>query len=385
MTPRRFAPLCPLVAALAVLVVTALPATAGTGGSDGPLQRAIEDLTSRPDGPPGAIVLVQRGRSLEVLRAGVANVRTGAPMPPWKHMRIASTAKAYSGGVALSLVERGLLSLEDTIAELLPWAPDAWGHVTLAQALHHTSGLPDFSASPAFQEYVVAHLRDPVPPRRLLAFVADQGLGFDPGTQYRYSNSDNIVVALMAAAVTGHRYERVLRDLVLRPLGLRDTTLPADAAMPAPFIRGYDFDDMSAPEDVSELFAAGYAFASGGIVSTPLDQNRFIRAYVGRDLFGAATQDEQFDFIAGGASEPPGPGRNAAGLAIFRYRTRCGTMFGHTGNTSGYTQFFAASRDGRRSTVVSINIQSTPAVRPDVFDDLRRVYTLAVCAANAAA
>jgi D-alanyl-D-alanine carboxypeptidase len=298
-------------------------------------------------------------------------------------MRIASTAKAYSGGVALSLVDQGLLSLDDTIAELLPWAPEAWGEVTLGQALHHTSGIPDFSQSQAFFDHLLANLDDPVKPRELLGFVADEDLEFDPGTRYQYSNSDNVVAALMAAKVTGHRYERVLRDEVLRPLRLRDTTLPSGVEMPRPYIRGYDFDDQGDPEDVSELFAAGYAWASGGIVSTPLDQNRFIRGYVGRELFGASTRAEQFDFIPGGSSEPPGPGLNAAGLSIFRYRTRCGTVFGHTGNTAGYTQFFAASRDGRRSVVVAVNRQTTPDVRPDIFRELRRVYTLAVCALNA--
>ena len=53
-------------------------------------------------------------------------------------MRIASTAKAYSGGVALSLVDKGVLSLRDTVGERLPWAPRSWRRVTLGQALHHT-------------------------------------------------------------------------------------------------------------------------------------------------------------------------------------------------------------------------------------------------------
>ena len=380
MSPRRIVLASGLV--VAVLLASGLPAIASPRRSGSALQRAVDHLTEVPEGPPGAVVLVQRAADLRVVRAGVANVLTRAPMRPWKHMRIASTAKAYSGGVALSLVEQGLLSLDDTIGELLPRAPDAWSEVTLAQALHHTSGLPDFSASQAFLDYVGAHLADPVGPRQLLGFVADEDLEFDPGTEYHYSNSDNIVAALMAARVTGHRYERVLRDEVLRPLALRHTSLPRGVEMPPPYIRGYDFDDRGEPEDVSELFAAGYAWASGGIISTPLEQNRFIRGYVGRILFGAGTQAEQFDFIAGG-SEPTGPGRNAAGLAIFRYATRCGTMFGHTGNTPGYTQFFAASRNGRRSVVVSINGQTTPTVQPDVFVELRRVFTLAVCAASA--
>jgi len=380
MSPRRIASLSSLV--LAALILAALPARAGTPPAGRPLQRAIDRLTERPKGPPGAIVVVQRGSRLRVFRAGVANVRTGRPMQPWKHMRIASTAKAYSGGVALSLVDRGLLSLDDTIAELLPWAPDAWGEVTLGQALHHTSGIPDFSMSQAFLDHLLANLDDPVKPRQLLGFVADEDLEFDPGTEYRYSNSDNVVVALLAAKVTGHRYQRVLRDEVLRPLRLRGTSLPSGVEMPRPYIRGYDVDDQGDPEDVSEVFAAGYAWASGGIVSTPFEQNRFIRAYVGRELFDRETQAQQFDFIPGGSSEPPGPGRNAAGLAIFRYRTRCGTVFGHTGNTAGYTQFFAASRNGRRSVVVAVNRQTTPTTEPEVFRELRRVYTLAVCTLN---
>jgi D-alanyl-D-alanine carboxypeptidase len=145
-------------------------------------------------------------------------------------------------------------------------------------------------------------------------------------------------------------------------------------------LHGYDREDDGTLVDVSTLIAAGYAWASGGIVSTPADQNRFIRGYVGRDLFGKKTQRRQFDFRTG-HSEPPGPGRNAAGLAVFRYRTGCGTMFGHTGNTPGYTQFMAASRDGRRSVVVSINRQATPTVAPEVFHELRNIFRLAVCAA----
>ena len=59
-------------------------------------------------------------------------------------------------------------------------------------------------------------------------------------------------------------------------------------------------------------------------------------------------------------------------------------MWGHTGNTPGYTQFMAASSDGRRSVTVSVNTQLTPEVgAPGVFKALRRAEALAVCAALA--
>jgi D-alanyl-D-alanine carboxypeptidase len=187
----------------------------------------------------------------------------------------------------------------------------------------------------------------------------------------------------MVEAATGKSYEDQLRELVYKPLGLRKTSLPRGPNLKKPFIHGYDLSEHP-PEDVSEDLAAGWSWASGGIVSTPADLNDFIRGYVGGKLFDERTQAKQRQVVEGGSSEPPGPGKNSAGLGIFRYQTRCGTVWGHTGNTLGYTQFMAASSTGRRSATVSINSQLTPTVGdPDAFKALRRAEGLAVCAALA--
>ncbi len=77
-----------------------------------------------------------------------------------------------------------------------------------------------------------------------------------------------------------------------------------------------------------------------------------IQGYAGARLSSRAVQRQQLRFVAGN-SEPIGPGTHGAGLAIFRYRTRCGTMYGHTGNTAGCTQFMAVPLNGRRSAVTA--------------------------------
>ena len=146
--------------------------------------------------------------------------------------------------------------------------------------------------------------------------------------------------------------------------------------MPNPFIHGYLVAPGARPEDVSELLNPSGAWASGAIVSTPDDLGRFIRADLGRLFFGAAQQRQQLRFVAG-ASSPAGPGTNAAGLAIFRYRTRCGTVYGHTGNFPGYAQWAAATADGRRSVTTSLNI---PAPTGALLAQLRCVQASAVCA-----
>jgi hypothetical protein len=96
------------------------------------------------------------------------------------------------------------------------------------------------------------------------------------------------------------------------------------------------------------VLAGGWSWASGRIVSTPLDLNRFIPGYVGGELFGRRVAAERARFIPGG-SEPTGPGRNTAGLALFRYDTRCSTVFGHTGNTLGPEGRTGRSRLSRRA------------------------------------
>jgi D-alanyl-D-alanine carboxypeptidase len=206
-------------------------------------------------------------------------------------------------------------------------------------------------------------------------------LRFDPGTKYQYSNSDNIAVALMVEAATGTSYEDLLREQVYKPLGLRKTSLPRGSNLSKPFIHGYD-TSQDPPEDVSEEIAAGWFWASGGMVSTPADLNTFVRAEVRGDLFDLQTRSKQRKVFEGGGSEPPGPGKNSAGLGVFRYETSCGMVWGHTGNTFGYAQFMAASPNGRRSVTVSINAQHTLASGSlVVFEALRRTEEKAVCAA----
>jgi D-alanyl-D-alanine carboxypeptidase len=350
--------------------------------ADAALDRAVDELVAASNGPPGVAVVVHRGAAINLHRAGLAVVSPATQLALDDHMRMASVAKAFNGAAALALVRGRQLSLGDTIGSRLPSLPTAWRQVTVAELLNHTSGLPDFSQAKTFPPALTASLLAAPPPAQLLSFVANEPLNFRPGSRYQYSNSDNIVVGLMIEAVSGRTYGAVLEQQVYGPLGLTQTSLPGDASIPSPFIHGYAPAPGQPPDDVSEAFAAGWTWASGGIVSTPADADRFIRGYAAGATTDTATLARQFRFVAGN-SEPPGPGVNSVGLAIFRYQTPCGTVYGHTGNTPGYTQFIAATRDGSRSATVSVNAQINPSTNAKVFPILRRVFSAAVCAALA--
>jgi D-alanyl-D-alanine carboxypeptidase len=364
----------------AVVALGVLIPAAGAGAQTSQAERAVERQLNRivgtDGGPPGAIATLHRGGRTTVLSAGRADVRRSRSPEPDDAIRIASVAKAFSGAVALRLVEQGTLGLDDTIAQRRPDLPAQWGPVTVRQLLNHTSGIPDYTRSSGFARQLQTAPRAVVAPATIIDWVRADPLLFAPGRRYRYSNTDNIVVALIAEAVTGKAYDRLLRELVFRPATLRRTSLPTTVKVPSPRIRGYVAAGADRLEDVTTAISPTGAWASGGILSTPNDLGRFIRADLGRRLFGRAQQRQQLRFVRG-ASSPPGPGRNDAGLAIFRYTTRCGTVYGHTGSFPGYTQWVAATRDGSRSVATTFNLSSPT---PRLLARIRAAQTTAVCA-----
>ena len=376
-------------ALLSLVALAVLPAGAQAGArqADLRLDRAIKAVLAQPERPPGVSALVQRGREAKSHSFGSARIGAPGRILPTQRMRIASVTKAFTGAVMLRLVENGRLKLGSTIGALRPDLPPLWHPVTLRQLLYHTSGVPSYTADPDFGAYFGSHLKDYISPLEAISFVFDEDLEFAPGTRYEYSNSDNIVMALMAETATGRRFEGLLGDLVLRPLRLRQTSLPSGFELPSPFVTGYFWNGPGQPlEDVSEEVSVSSVWAAGGIVSTQRDLTRFVRAWAGGSLLKTRkVRRAQTAFLPPfSPGEPPGPGVNRGGLTLFRYKTPCGVVFGHSGNFPGYTQFIAASPDGTRSAVVTANLQlDVAAGPPGVFPMLRRVYRRAVCAALA--
>ena len=141
------------MALLALLLALAGAADAHAGERLDKLDRQLHKLVKLGEGPPGASALVQRKGKVDFLRAGVANLESGRPIHRNDHLRTASNGKAFTGAVALQLVDDGSLSLDSTIAAVLPDQPAAWGAVTLRQLLQHTSGVPNFPESEAWQDF----------------------------------------------------------------------------------------------------------------------------------------------------------------------------------------------------------------------------------------
>jgi D-alanyl-D-alanine carboxypeptidase len=342
-------------------------------------QSSLTRVMKADAGPPGVAALIVRDGRRQFFSRGAGDLEPRVAPKLNRPFRIASVSKAFNGAVALSLVDRGKLRLGDTIGRLLPNLLPKARRVTLAQLLNHTAGLPDYIRDRQFLDKLVEKPSRYMSPRRLLSFVRDEPLEFRPGSRYGYSDSDNIVIGLMAEKVTGLPYERLLRREIGRRVNITPALMPRSLFLSTPFLHGYEVKAGERPEDVSKFINPALAWASGGIVSNLPVLSRFFRAYVGGRLFGVRERRAQFRWVKG-SSSPPGPGVNAAGMALFRYRTRCGTVFGHTGSFPGYRIFAASTADGRNSIAYVVNAQIVPGQgSPRVSALIRRSQVAAVC------
>lgn len=163
--------------------------------------------------------------------AGYADTSTKTPMRAGDTFPIGSTTKTFTAVLVMRLVARGRIALDASVSKYLPGLLPDGGRITIRQLLSHTSGLDDFASDARFvAPYLQGHVGYAWTPRQMVAFAASQPRAFAPGTRFAYSNTNFIVLALIAEHVGGMSYERQLADDIFRPLKLDHTSLPANTS-----------------------------------------------------------------------------------------------------------------------------------------------------------
>jgi D-alanyl-D-alanine carboxypeptidase len=313
----------------------------------------------------GAQVLVTGSAGQWSGRSGVADLRTGAPVPAHGRYRVASVTKAFTAVVALQLVAERRLDLGRTVQHYLPGVlPASYPPVTVGQLLNHTSGLP-FSlvdAPAGDPRWFVEHRFDHWTPREVVDSAVAQPIAFAPGTEQRYNGVNYFLTGMIIERAGGHSYGRELRSRILRPLGLRETSLPApgDVRIRGPHARGYVTVD-GVPVDVTEQSAWGWA--ESGIISSNADLTRFLVALLRGRLLPEAQLAQMFTlpdvpYTGGGGNcrIGPQPGRAcfSAGIQSTTFPNGV-TVWGKSGSVPGYTTGVFATRDGARVLATSLN------------------------------
>ncbi|MEV4502911.1 serine hydrolase domain-containing protein [Streptomyces klenkii] len=296
--------------------------------------------------------------------AGVADIDTGRARLPQDRFRIGSVSKAFTSVVLLQLEAEGRLRLDDSVDRWLPGVVRGNGHdgrkITVRQLLNHTSGIYNYTADPEFQKLIgpgfPEHRFETHTPAELVKIATAHAPDFRPGEGWNYSNTNYILAGMITEKVTGHSYATEIERRVIRPLGLRATTLPGTSPkMPDPHGTAYTAavsqDPGAKPFDATELNPS-WGGAAGEIISTAGDLNRFYGALIGGKLLPAAQQRELQTTVSTG-------GKMAGaryGLGVAEIPLSCGvTVWSHTGGIHGSLTLATSTADGKHTAAFNLN------------------------------
>ncbi|HYQ64429.1 serine hydrolase domain-containing protein [Actinophytocola sp.] len=363
-------------AALAVLtgLTVAVPAASSEAGP-GAVQQGLNSLVREHDFPAAmASVREPNGRG-RFYSAGVGDVRTGEPVPVDGQVRIASNTKMFTSTVVLQLVGEGKIGLDEPIETYVPGLVRGEGidgrDITVRQLLQHTSGLP---------EYFTVDYKDVqhryVEPRELVDRALAMPAVFAPGTSWRYSNTNYVLVGLIVQRVTGRPVGEEITRRIVEPLGLRHTYWPGvgEQTIREKHAHGYYTPSTSDGRrfDLTELDPS-WGWAAGQMIATPGDLNRFLAALVGGRLLAPAQLAEMRRTVAA----PGFPPNLRYGLGLMRIELSCGEVaWGHGGDIDGYETRDAITEDGRAATV-AVTALPTPEQAPRLLADA--VLDTALC------
>ncbi len=362
-----------LAAALVLAVTACAPAAASPAGHPR-LRQALDRITTS-DGAPGALAEVHDRNGRTVITSGVADIRTGAPVPAGSRFRIGSRTKTFVATVVLQLVGEHRVALDAPVERYLPGLIRGHGNdgrtITVRELLQHTSGLPDCV------EYLdpAEILADPLAHHDagdLLRLALAHRRVFAPGTSWKYSSTNYIVAGMLISKATGHSYATEIRRRVLRPLGLRSTFVPGDRTeIPGPHPRGYVAPGGSAPILDVTAFNPSIAGAAGGMISSASDLNRFLDALVHGRLLRPAQLREMM------TTRPTSSPDRAYGLGLESRILPCGGVYwGHDGDIFGFQTAGGVTLDGRRVTVMAT---LDPGSVEAQDDDMHAAVAAALC------
>jgi CubicO group peptidase (beta-lactamase class C family) len=280
------------------------------------IQPALQKLVSDGKIPGGVAVVARRGKVAYVTTFGYRELANKTPMTEDTIFAIASMTKPITCTAVMTLVEQGQLGLDDPVSKFIPEMKDlralgsakddtatevatvpARRPVTIRDLLSHTSGftyegiLPVLSFNARLArtyERAGVTRRDFKTIREQVVRLANVPLAHQPGDGWTYGLSHD-VLACVIEVVSGKSFDKYLRERVLKPLDMRDTSFFVPEQQRDRVATIYVKDNGGALTAMPKNFGSETFFAGGhGLFSTARDYTRFAQMIAnGGELNGA--------------------------------------------------------------------------------------------------
>jgi CubicO group peptidase (beta-lactamase class C family) len=201
---------------------------------DGEIERVFRDS----DAPGLAVGVVKDMELVYATGFGVMNLKTGEKVTPQTLFHMASITKPFVATAIVQLLEQKKLSLDDRIVEYLPYfemKDERYATLTIRQFLTHSSGMPDVEDyqwdEPEYDEGAL---------ERYVRSLTNEELLFEPGEKFTYSNMAFEVLGDLIAKTSGLSFADYVKQNILLPLGMNDSSILIREVDPALLASGHD-------------------------------------------------------------------------------------------------------------------------------------------------
>jgi len=230
----------------------------------------------------GTIVYVNQSGTTTLYSAGWNNRENQIPAEPQDLFKIASISKLYIAAATSKMIDDQSLSLDNTLAELLPDLAEGIEYsdrITLRMLLRHSSGIPDYTYHLDYPwDNPFKELSD------TYTLVIDQPADFKPDQKYKYSNTNYLLIGEILDRTLGYSHHQYVKNEILNPLELNNTysllsEVDIEDVMSGYFV-GYEPDIKN-----NDFIQPG-----GSMVATAEDVGIFLRALIDGTLLNSEEQ-----------------------------------------------------------------------------------------------
>ncbi|UCF64140.1 MAG: beta-lactamase family protein [bacterium] len=320
------------------------------------VETLFEDYSGE-NAPGAAVMVVKQGQPVLIKTYGMANLEQKIPVTPHTNFRLASMTKQFTSMCIMMLVEQGKITYDTSLREVFPDFPEYGNHITLRHLLQHTSGLIDY------EELVTDTLPYQITDREILQLMKEQdSTYFEPGSEYRYSNTGYAVLAISVEEVSGLTFANFLKKYIFESLGMKNT-VAYQKGISTVFQRAYGYTVL--PDSVlsSDQSVTSAVLGDGGIYSSiddlfKWDQALYTEQLVSRETLALAYTPhlEIYGF----------------GWRIDEYKGH--QRIHHTGSTRGFRTIIQRFPKDQFSVIILTN-RNDPDVAP-LAEELTDLYLL---------
>ncbi|MDX2063020.1 MAG: serine hydrolase domain-containing protein, partial [Bacteroidia bacterium] len=167
---------------------------------------------------------------------GLANRNFGVVCGPDTRYAIGELTQCFTAVLALQLIEARKLQLDTRVAQVLrEYQGFAIGAITVQQLMQHSSGLASYTDAAAYQR----RTREVMSPLQLIEMVKYTPLSHSPGTQFRYSPTNYLLLGLLLERVAGMPYAQLLQEKILQPCGMNSSGMLSATEVTTQLATGY--------------------------------------------------------------------------------------------------------------------------------------------------